>query len=305
MPVDRSRLPDVGPDPAFTFPGIARHTLANGLHVRTVEHHTCRWSRSCCRSRAAPAPIRPAREGLAAITADMVDEGTGVAQRASTSPTRSPGSAPTTTSTSGPTRRSFTLTTLTRFAEQRRLAARRHRCSGRACSEPDFDRVRQLRLDRLRQLKDLPPAVAERAFLRAAVRRPSVRASGDRQRRGAGAVDAGGRGGVSRRARFGPIARDARRGRARCRTTSCAASPRRRSAAGRRRASGGAVDRGQRHRAAGRPIRHAAGDRAARRRGAVRAAHRPSVGAPRHARLSGAAGDERACSAGSSSAASI
>ena len=31
--------------------------------------------------------------------------------------------------------------------------------------EADFDRVRQLRLDRLRQLKDLPPAVAERAFL--------------------------------------------------------------------------------------------------------------------------------------------
>ena len=32
--------------------------------------------------------------------------------------------------------------------------------------ESDFERVRQLRLDRLRQLKDLPPAVAERAFLR-------------------------------------------------------------------------------------------------------------------------------------------
>src|SRR4029434_3310738 len=30
----------------------------------------------------------------------------------------------------------------------------------------DFQRVRQLRLDRLRQLTDLPPAVAERAFLR-------------------------------------------------------------------------------------------------------------------------------------------
>jgi predicted Zn-dependent peptidase len=32
--------------------------------------------------------------------------------------------------------------------------------------DPDFQRVRQLRLDRLRQLKDLPPAVAERTFLR-------------------------------------------------------------------------------------------------------------------------------------------
>ena len=32
--------------------------------------------------------------------------------------------------------------------------------------QTDFDRVRQLRLDRLRQLKDLAPAAAERAFLR-------------------------------------------------------------------------------------------------------------------------------------------
>jgi hypothetical protein len=32
--------------------------------------------------------------------------------------------------------------------------------------ESDFERVRQLRLDRLRQLKDLAPAVAERAFLK-------------------------------------------------------------------------------------------------------------------------------------------
>jgi predicted Zn-dependent peptidase len=32
--------------------------------------------------------------------------------------------------------------------------------------DTDFTRVRQMRLDRLKQLKDLPPAVAERAFLR-------------------------------------------------------------------------------------------------------------------------------------------
>lgn len=37
---DRSRLPEVGPDPAFAFPLILRHTLGNGLCVRTVEHDT-------------------------------------------------------------------------------------------------------------------------------------------------------------------------------------------------------------------------------------------------------------------------
>ena len=36
--VDRTRLPEVGPDPQFRFPQIVRHTLANGLKVRTIEH---------------------------------------------------------------------------------------------------------------------------------------------------------------------------------------------------------------------------------------------------------------------------
>ena len=39
MAADRSRLPQVGPDPSFHFPQIARHTLSNGLRVRTIEHH--------------------------------------------------------------------------------------------------------------------------------------------------------------------------------------------------------------------------------------------------------------------------
>jgi len=59
----------------------------------------------------------------------------------------------------------FTLTTVSRFAARggALLADLTTRPSLR---ESDFSRVRQLRLDRLRQLKDLAPAVAERAFLR-------------------------------------------------------------------------------------------------------------------------------------------
>jgi len=38
--VDRSRLPDVGPDPVFHFPAIARRQLPNGLGVWTVEHRS-------------------------------------------------------------------------------------------------------------------------------------------------------------------------------------------------------------------------------------------------------------------------
>src|SRR4029078_8959734 len=38
MAVDRSRLPDLGPERAFTFPEIRRTTLPNGVRVWTVEH---------------------------------------------------------------------------------------------------------------------------------------------------------------------------------------------------------------------------------------------------------------------------
>jgi predicted Zn-dependent peptidase len=59
----------------------------------------------------------------------------------------------------------FTLTTLARFGERgARLLSQM--LTSPSLRTNDFARVRQLRLDRLKQLKDLPPAVAERAFLR-------------------------------------------------------------------------------------------------------------------------------------------
>jgi predicted Zn-dependent peptidase len=65
----------------------------------------------------------------------------------------------------GPDATAFSLTTLSRFASRGAslLAAM---VTAPSLRTSDFERVRQLRLDRLRQLKDLPPAVAERTFLR-------------------------------------------------------------------------------------------------------------------------------------------
>ena len=40
MRADRTRLPEVGRDPTFTFPLIVRHMLQGGLQVRTAEHYT-------------------------------------------------------------------------------------------------------------------------------------------------------------------------------------------------------------------------------------------------------------------------
>jgi len=65
----------------------------------------------------------------------------------------------------GPDATTFTLTTLSRFA-QRGASLLADIVARPSLMAPDFERVKQLRLDRLRQLKDLAPATAERTFLR-------------------------------------------------------------------------------------------------------------------------------------------
>jgi zinc protease len=161
---DRSRLPDIGPDPPFTFPRIVRHRLPNGLQVRTVEHRTMPVVTMVVQVEAGAVADPLGREGLAAISADMLDEGTGDLSAIDVSDAFARIGAEYDVDV-GPDVTAFTVTTLARFAERGAslLADVLLRPSLR---EHDFERVRQLRLDRLRQLKDSPPAVAERAFLR-------------------------------------------------------------------------------------------------------------------------------------------
>jgi predicted Zn-dependent peptidase len=162
--VDRSRLPDVGPDPAFTIPEIARHRLPNGLHVRTIEHASVPVISFVLQIEGGSGADASGKEGLAAIVADMVDEGTGSLSAIDVSDALSRIGGDYEVDVS-PDVTIFSLTTLERFAERGAslLADLSIRPSLR---ESDFARVRQLRLDRLKQLKDLPNAVAERAFLR-------------------------------------------------------------------------------------------------------------------------------------------
>ena len=164
MRADRSKLPAVGLDPAFHFPRIARHTLASGLQVRTIEHHNVPVITFVLQVDAGSGADAPDKEGLAAITADMVDEGTGSLSAIDVSDAlaRIGGEYDVDV---GPDVTTFSLVTLGKFSGRggSLLADLVARPSLR---EEDFQRVRQLRLDRLRQLKDLAPATAERAFLR-------------------------------------------------------------------------------------------------------------------------------------------
>jgi predicted Zn-dependent peptidase len=164
VPVDRSAPPALGPPPAFTFPGIERHLLSNGLKVRTVEHTSAPVLAMVVQIEGGSGADPQPREGLASLVADLVDEGTGSLSAIDVSDALSRIGADYDVDT-GPDAIGFSLTTLARFADQGAdlLAQLLTRPSLR---ESDFARIRQLRIDRLRQIRDIAPAVAERAFLR-------------------------------------------------------------------------------------------------------------------------------------------
>jgi zinc protease len=164
MTVDRSRLPDVGPDPSFTFPAIVHHTLPNGLRVRVVEHRSVPVMTFVLQVPGGSGADVDGHEGLSALVADMLDEGTGSLSAIEVSDAMARIGADYDVDVA-PDATTFTLTTVTRFAD-RGAALLASLITAPALRESDFDRVRQLRLDRLRQLKDLAPAVAERTFLR-------------------------------------------------------------------------------------------------------------------------------------------
>lgn len=161
--VDRSKLPEVGAEARFHFPAIAKHHLANGLEVRTVEHAALPVVTLVLLVRGGLGADPFGKEGLAALTADMLDEGTGADSAIDISDrlariggdydldVRDDATA-------------LTLTTLSRFADcgARLLADLALRPSLR---EEDLQRVRAQRLNRLVQLKDSPGARGEQAFL--------------------------------------------------------------------------------------------------------------------------------------------
>ena len=164
MAVDRSRLPAPGPDPQFHFPQITRYKLRNGLKVRTVEHPGVPIVTFAMQINGGLGADPQGREGLASMTADMVDEGTGSLSAIDVSDALARIGAEYDVEV-GADVTMFTLTTLARFAS-RGAELLSDLLTAPSMRASDFERIRQLRLDRLRQLKDLPPAVAERAFLK-------------------------------------------------------------------------------------------------------------------------------------------
>ncbi|MEN3337633.1 MAG: zinc protease [Acidobacteriota bacterium] len=162
MAIDRSRLPALGPEPRFTFPDIRRRQLANGLRILTVEHHAVPLVSFLALLPIGAASDPVARPGLAAITSDMLDEGSGEldAIELHDSLGRIGGHLD---SEIGSDATILTLSSLARFAD-RGITLLADMIVRPRLHQSDFERVRELRLNRLVQLRDLAPALADRAF---------------------------------------------------------------------------------------------------------------------------------------------
>lgn len=162
--VDRSRLPAPGPEPAFAFPVAVKRQLDNGLGLWTIRREQLPLV-SVVLMLPAGAVHDPAdRPGLAALTADMLDEGSG--QRSAIDMQEALARIGTDLDTEvGPDAVVLSLTLLARFLPEGLRLLSDIVCRPRM-ADADVTRVRDLRANRLRQLRDMPGANAEAVFLR-------------------------------------------------------------------------------------------------------------------------------------------
>lgn len=164
MPIDRGRLPVPGPARPFRFPAIEKSTLASGLRVWTVRHPAIPVVTLMLLIRRGAADDPVGKEGLAAITVDMMDEGSGDRSAIEIHEGLARLGAQL-DSDIGADASLLTVTALSRFTAPA-LTLLADIVSRPSLHESDFERVRQLRLHRLAQLRDMPGAVADRAFVR-------------------------------------------------------------------------------------------------------------------------------------------
>jgi zinc protease len=162
MGADRSRLPPLGAEPAFKFPEIRRAVLGNGLRVWTVQHRQVPLVAVLALIPVGASSDPADRPGLAAITGDMLDEGAG--ERSALEVHEALGRIGAQLDLEvGHDATVLSLTTLERYLD-RGLELVRDMLVRPRFEQREFDRVRDLRLNRLLQLKDMPPALADRAF---------------------------------------------------------------------------------------------------------------------------------------------
>lgn len=161
----RFTMPAPGASVAVRFPPITRDGLANGLAVWTMSHPVIPAFTASLVLRHGTAHDPQDRPGLASLTSDLLDEGAGGRDAIQLADALARMGADLEIE-AGPDATTFTIRALARSLEPAlHLLAdvvRRPHFFG-----PDFDRVRELRLSRLRQLRRSAGAMADRTFARA------------------------------------------------------------------------------------------------------------------------------------------
>ena len=151
--VDRA-TPAAGPVRPFAFPAIEKSTLPNGLRVWTVRHPQVPVIAFDLLVRRGASADPTGKDGLAAMTADMLDEGTGDRSAIAMHEALARLGAQFDTDI-GSDATSVSVTVLTRFAGPA-LMLLADVVARPALRDADFTRVRQLRLHRLTQLATCP-----------------------------------------------------------------------------------------------------------------------------------------------------
>jgi zinc protease len=164
LKADRSRLPEPAPTRTLAFPAIEKSTLSNGMRVWTVQHPQVPLVALTFLIRRGASSDPVGQDGLAAVTADMLDEGSGDRSAIEMHEGLARLGAQFDTDI-GSDATVASITVLSRFTA-RALALLSDIIVRPALREHDFARVRQLRLHRLTQIRDMPGAVADRTFLK-------------------------------------------------------------------------------------------------------------------------------------------
>ena len=164
MSVDRSRLPIPGADRPFHFPRIVKRSLPNGLELRAVRHRAVPVAAMVLMVPGGSAVDPPDGHGLVSITSGLLDEGSRgqsaleIADRVA----RIGGELDIEVGLDSVV---VGMATLDRFFETG-LALIHEVVTSPNLANDDFNRIRNLRLERLKQMKDHAAAIAERAFAR-------------------------------------------------------------------------------------------------------------------------------------------
>lgn len=160
---DRSRLPAIGPAPGFRFAAIHKDRLRNQLALWSAEHRSLAVVNFVLVLPAGSSADFEGYEGLAAITADMLDEGTGNLSAIDVNAAFARIGAQLDTDVSADATL-LSVTALAKFAAPALSLLADCLIRPRLAVE-DFERIRQLRLTRLVQIRDMPSAIADRAFM--------------------------------------------------------------------------------------------------------------------------------------------